>query len=101
MCMSKSPSEQSVSEPCLLLFSALYCLVARRISTPQYVCTQGAVECPQPQGCLYMCCICVVYCILCMCLCVFVYLSESLLGGSPPLSMYALEGAVECPHTHG
>ena len=95
MCMSKSPSEQSVSEPCLL-FSALYCLVPLSMYA-----LEGAVECPQPQGCLYMCCICVVYCILCMCLCVFVYLSESLLGGSPPLSMYALEGAVECPHTQG
>ena len=36
-----------------------------------------------------------------MCLCVCVYLSESLLGGSPPLSMYALEGAVECPQPQG
>ena len=54
---------------------------------------------PQPQGCLYMCCIC--NGAFCVCVCVFVYLSESLLGGSPPLSMYALEVAVECPHTQG
>ena len=64
--------------------------------------------------CIHVCTVCVT-CILYLCVCVyqsellldiihalvFVYLSESLLGGSPPLSMYALEGAVECPHTQG
>ena len=31
---------------------------------------EGAVECPQPQGCLYMCCICVIA----FCVCVYVFL---------------------------
>ena len=64
---------------------------------------EGAVEFPPASGLfvyvLYMCCIC--NGAFCVCVCVFVYLSESLLGGSPPLSMYALEVAVECPHTQG
>ena len=52
---------------------------------------EGAVDFPQPQDCLYVCCIHSVY--------NFLYLSESLLGASPPPSISALEGAVEFPHT--